>query len=201
MPDTYHHGDLRRTLLDLAASRVAAAGPAALSLRELAAEAGVSHAAPRHHFGSKEGLLTALATEGYQRLSDVLAAIRDAGESFEATGVGYVAFCSEHPGHVAVMFDPDLVLTDDPDLQRAQRRAFSALELGVDSLDDGADREDRAAAILAGWSLMHGLVVLHRSGALEASHVSSILGNGDLPSLARRVAPMLFGSREAQKPS
>ena len=62
----YHHGNLRRALLDAALESIAAAGPAALSLRELARRVGVSHAAPAHHFGDKAGLLTALATEGYR---------------------------------------------------------------------------------------------------------------------------------------
>ena len=62
----YHHGDLRRALLDAALEMVAEHGPAALSLREVARRAGVSHAAPTHHFRNKAGLLTAIAADGYR---------------------------------------------------------------------------------------------------------------------------------------
>ncbi len=72
MTDTraYHHGDLRRALLAAALEAIEESGPAALSLRDLARRAGVSHAAPAHHFGDKAGLLTALAAEGFDLLAD-----------------------------------------------------------------------------------------------------------------------------------
>jgi AcrR family transcriptional regulator len=72
---TYHHGDLRRALLDAAIEVIADAGPAALSLRDLARRAGVSHAGPTHHFRDKPGLLTALATEGFDLLAETLLAV------------------------------------------------------------------------------------------------------------------------------
>ena len=68
----YHHGDLRRALLDEAVASLRESGTAALSLRDLARRAGVSHAAPAHHFGDKRGLLTAVAAEGYRRLAGSL---------------------------------------------------------------------------------------------------------------------------------
>src|SRR6266536_5182875 len=70
----YHHGDLRRALLVAAVEVIEESGPAALSLRDLARRAGVSHAAPQHHFGDKAGLLTAVAAEGYRRLATALEA-------------------------------------------------------------------------------------------------------------------------------
>ena len=69
----YHHGDLRRALLAAALDVIATDGPAALSLRDLARRAGVSHAAPAHHFRDRTGLLTAVAVEGYGMLADALA--------------------------------------------------------------------------------------------------------------------------------
>ena len=68
----YHHGNLRAVLLEAALAEIAERGPQALSLRELARRAGVSHAAPAHHFGDKPGLLTAIAAEGFRRLAVVL---------------------------------------------------------------------------------------------------------------------------------
>jgi AcrR family transcriptional regulator len=65
----YHHGDLRRALLEAAVQAIAEVGPAAVSLRDLARRVGVSHAAPAHHFGDKAGLLTAVAADGFRRLA------------------------------------------------------------------------------------------------------------------------------------
>jgi AcrR family transcriptional regulator len=123
----YHHGDLRRTLLAVAAEAVAATGPASLSLRDLARRAGVSHAAPAHHFGDKAGLLTALAAEGYEVLADALADARERTGSLLEIGVAYVRFAVEHRAHFEVMFRPDLYRADDPDLARARRRRVRSL--------------------------------------------------------------------------
>ncbi|HEV7962299.1 MAG TPA: helix-turn-helix domain-containing protein, partial [Actinoplanes sp.] len=108
MKQTYHHGDLRRALLDAAAEVIEEQGPAALSLRDLARRAGVSHAAPTHHFGDKAGLLTALATEGYGLLVAELAEEWAATHSFLEQGVAYVRFAIRHRAHFEVMFRPDL---------------------------------------------------------------------------------------------
>src|SRR2546423_2801057 len=104
----YHHGDLRRTLLAAAVEAIAEHGPAAISLRDLARRADVSHAAPAHHFGDKAGLLTAIAAEGYLLLA---AALHDAAArtgSFLEVGVAYVGFAVDQPAHFAVMYRPDL---------------------------------------------------------------------------------------------
>ncbi len=69
---TYHHGDLRAVILAEAARLVAERGADRGSLRELARDAGVSHAAPAHHFTDRRGLFTALATQGFQLLAQAL---------------------------------------------------------------------------------------------------------------------------------
>ena len=71
--DTYHHGDLKAVILAEAATLVAERGADGISLRELARAAGVSHAAPAHHFTDRRGLFTALAAEGWRLLADALA--------------------------------------------------------------------------------------------------------------------------------
>ena len=76
---TYHHGDLRRTLLAETASAIAEDGVAKLSMRALAKRAGVSNAAPAYHFGDKSGLLTALAAEGFDRLAEAMSGVGDGG--------------------------------------------------------------------------------------------------------------------------
>ena len=106
----YHHGDLRRALLDTALLAVAEHGPAGLSLRDVARRAGVSHAAPAHHFGDKTGLLTVLAAEGWTLLAEALEA---EGGDFRGQGVAYVVFATGHPAHSAVMRAPGLTRLDD----------------------------------------------------------------------------------------
>ncbi|MEU8440903.1 TetR/AcrR family transcriptional regulator [Streptomyces microflavus] len=159
---TYHHGDLRRAILSAALDAIAAEGPAALSLRDLARRAGVSHAAPAHHFKDRTGLLTAVAAEGYALFADALAGAPDLRER----GVAYVRFAATHPAHFQVMFQPDLYRADDPDLLSAQARATDALRAGVADLPPGGRGEDDRLAGVAAWSLAHGFATLLLSGNL-----------------------------------
>lgn len=191
MPRTYHHGDLPASVLRQAATMIARDGAEAFSLRAVAAELGVSHTAPRHHFGDRPGVLTALAVQGYRLLGDALAAAAPSG--FAEVGAAYVEFALGHPGHFAVMHDPDLVHRDDPDLVRAQARATAALTEGVRSFVSGPP--DRVAvAATAAWSLVHGLATLTLSGALQAAGLPERAG-GDLHSLVLRAAQQLFAPR------
>src|SRR6195256_5650444 len=99
--NTYHHGDLKAALLAKAAALVAERGADGVSLRELARNAGVSHAAPAHHFTDRRGLFTALAAEGFSLLAEAL--LRARGD-FANAALAYVRFAIDHPGHYAVMF-------------------------------------------------------------------------------------------------
>ncbi|MFE9726559.1 TetR/AcrR family transcriptional regulator [Streptomyces sp. NPDC005794] len=158
---TYHHGDLRRAVLTAALDVIAADGPDALSLRDLARRAGVSHAAPAHHFKDRTGLLTAVAAEGYALFADALAAAPDLQER----GVAYVRFAAAHPAHFQVMFRPELHRADDPALLAAKARATEALRAGVGGLP-GAVEDDARLTGVAAWSLAHGFATLLLSGNL-----------------------------------
>ncbi|MCC0575061.1 TetR/AcrR family transcriptional regulator [Streptomyces californicus] len=158
----YHHGDLRRAVLAAALDVIAAEGPAALSLRDLARRAGVSHAAPGHHFKDRTGLLTAVAAEGYDLFADALTDAPDLRER----GVAYVRFAAAHPAHFQVMFQPDLHRADDPDLLAARARATRALRAGVAGLRPDSRGEDDRLAGVAAWSLAHGFATLLLSGNL-----------------------------------
>lgn len=197
----YHHGDLRSAVLRSAAEVIQRDGPSGLSLRVIAHELGVSHTAFRHHFGSREGVLNALAIEGHELLAAKLNEIAQMTGSFLEIGVGYVLFAREYPGHFMVMFSPDLLDLSDPNLLRAREQTFAILRGGVDSLAarGAADlnpgpAEDAAAAVIAGWSLVHGLASLALTGNLDAADIRSLVSNGDLESIARRAAGMLYGS-------
>ncbi|MGW7431955.1 TetR/AcrR family transcriptional regulator [Streptomyces sp. NPDC054861] len=162
---TYHHGDLRQAVLTAALDVIAAEGPAALSLRDLARRAGVSHAAPAHHFKDRTGLLTAIAAEGHDLLADALAA----APGLRERGVAYVRFAVDRPAHFQVMFQPALLRGDDPDLLAARRRSSAELRAGIDSLTPAATpTADARTAGIAAWSLAHGFATLLLTENLDA---------------------------------
>jgi AcrR family transcriptional regulator len=171
----YHHGDLRRALLTAAVTAIEKSGPAALSLRDLARRAGVSHAAPTHHFHDKAGLLTVLAADGFDRLADQLTAARTG--SFLDLGVAYVRFAVANRAHFAVMFRPDLYHAGDPEVIAARERAGRALYDGAADRA-GVDPEQAREEGLAGWSIAHGFATLWLNGALP--------DQGDDPDAAAR---------------
>jgi AcrR family transcriptional regulator len=163
----YHHGNLRRVLLDAALALVEEVGPGALSLRELARRAGVSHAAPYRHFASRESLIVALAEEGFRGLGDEMTALT-AGEAeplrrFHALGVAYVRYAVAHPGHFKVMFSRALHQgAVEPALAEAASPTLQAL---IDSLADGqacglVRAGDPRQLALPAWSMVHGLAML-----------------------------------------
>ncbi|CAM5731574.1 TetR family transcriptional regulator OS=Streptomyces tendae OX=1932 GN=GUR47_24730 PE=4 SV=1 [Streptomyces tendae] len=176
---SYHHGDLRRAVLTAALDVIAADGPAALSLRDLARRAGVSHAAPAHHFKDRAGLLTAIATEGH----GLLAAALGQAEDLRDLGVRYVRFAAAHPAHFQVMFRPELLRPDDPDLLAARERTRSLLRAAVEGYDD-----DPVVGFMAAWSMAHGFATLLLSHNLDG------LLNGRNPEDAfRELAGGMFG--------
>jgi len=178
----YHHGDLRAALISAALTVIAEQGTAGLSLRELARRAGVSHAAPAHHFGDKTGLLTAIAAEGYRLLAEATSTAWQRTGSFLEVGVAYVRFATAHPAHFAVMFRPDLYRTDDAELSEARTRARAALEVPAGATARAIGR-DPGTAGLAAWALMHGLATLWLTGNVA---------DPDPESLARSVGSYLF---------
>jgi AcrR family transcriptional regulator len=183
----YHHGDLRRVLIEEAVASLRGAGPGALSLRDLARRAGVSHAAPAHHFGDKRGLLTAVATEGFRRLAGRLGATYENSRDFADVGAAYVRFAIEERPYFEVMFRPDLYDPADPELVAA-RAASGALLYGPAATVADAP----LPAGVAAWSLVHGLATLGLAGNLPPE-----LG-GDLEAAARQVTGYLFPAPPAK---
>jgi len=161
----YHHGDLPASLRAVAADLVAERGASNFSLREVARRAGVSHAAPAHHFGNARGLLTSLAAEGFEALADQLeaavAGVDDAATRLQRCGLAYVRAASTRPGHYAVMMDQALLDEDDEQCLMSSMRAYAALQATIEAiraqLNPALDVE--SAATLA-WASMHGLVEL-----------------------------------------
>lgn len=198
MSRAYHHGNLRQAVLDRAVEVIRDEGPGKFSLRSLAKDLGVSHTAPRHHFGSREGVLTALAAQGHRLLAQRLEDARVAGGLLES-GVAYVAFARDYPAHFEVMFSPTLLDLDDPELAAARSSTFAQLLGGVADTTRAAGREGAsgdpvdAAAVVAAWAIVHGIATLALTGNLQESGLLPTLAGGDLLSLTRRSAGLLFG--------
>ncbi|ALG12388.1 TetR/AcrR family transcriptional regulator [Kibdelosporangium phytohabitans] len=181
----YHHGDLRRAVLDAALEVIAADGPSAISLRDLARRAGVSHAAPAHHFKDKAGLLTAIAIEGNELLAESLAeAIAEDRTRLIDLGVRYVRFAMRHPGHFAVMYRPDLYHRHAPELITARERTGKLLRGTVQLLT--GDQSARLTQ-LAAWSAAHGFATLALAGNLDKT-----IGEQDPAELFRALAGVMF---------
>jgi AcrR family transcriptional regulator len=164
--DTYHHGDLPNALRTAAADVIIEKGLGSFSLREVARRAGVSHAAPAHHFGDTTGLLTSLATEAMDKLYETTAAaaagIDDPAERLVAVGRGYVITGMRYPAHCEVAFRTDLVDDEDEAYQVAGMRAYGVLEDAVRAVAEryNPDLSIFEAANLC-WSSMQGLLTLH----------------------------------------
>ena len=180
----YHHGDLRAVILTAAARLVAERGAERISLRELARDAGVSHAAPAHHFTDRRGLFTALATQGFQLLAEALIGARG---HFADAALAYVRFAIAHPGHYQVMFNKSLLDVSDPGLAAAEAAAAAELSRGVATLHDLNAQADPAAAQLAAWSLVHGFSTLWLNDA-----VNDEVRQTDPMDTVMRIATMLF---------
>jgi AcrR family transcriptional regulator len=150
-------------VLDGALAEIDVHGPAALSLRQIARRAGVSHAAPAHHFGDKAGVLTAIASEGYSLLADATRAGLETGD-FAQGGIAYIRFAITHRSHFEVMFRPDLYRFDDPAVVAARGAAAEVLFEGVRGLL-GPGREDEVwGGVVAIWSFTHGFSTLWLAG-------------------------------------
>ncbi|MFJ3672316.1 TetR/AcrR family transcriptional regulator [Streptomyces sp. NPDC090106] len=181
---SYHHGDLRRAILAAALDVIGADGPAALSLRDLARRAGVSHAAPAHHFKDRAGLLTAIAAEGFGLLATTIGEAADLKDA----GVRYVRFAREHPAHFQVMFAPELLRPDDLELVTARALATDALRGAVAPVRAEEYGVDTRLAGIAAWSLAHGFATLLLSRNLDGA-----VGERDPEEVFRTLAATLFG--------
>lgn len=153
----YHHGDLRSALLATAWNIVAKRGVDALSLRSVADEVGVSHAAPAHHFADKSALIDALRAEAWSRFAEALEAAEPSG--LRELGRAYVAFATAHPRQMELMFRAG----PSHDTGPSGGRAWNALsrtvakELGPKR---AADPKELNAMSMAAWAGVHGLASL-----------------------------------------
>ncbi|MEX4010141.1 TetR/AcrR family transcriptional regulator [Neoaquamicrobium sediminum] len=164
----YHHGDLRRALLEAAEVELAEKGPEGFTLRGCAKRAGVSHAAPAHHFGDVAGLLSALAAEGFERFLKTTSARMNAADPGDARarlvamGLGYIEFARANPALFSLMFSSRKADFQEDRLQRAATASFEQLVAGVGAVAGVAPlttREGRRQ-LAATWAIVHGLAHL-----------------------------------------
>jgi AcrR family transcriptional regulator len=166
--DVYHHGDLRRALVDAALALVAERGPVAWTLREAARRIGVTHNAPYRHFASREALLAAVAEEGFREFARFLdaaddAAPRDPLSRLRVRFRSYVRFARDNPAALGVMFSHELAdRSRYPGLQEAAQEAFARLRDTLVLCQQGGvvRAGDPDLLALVAWSTVHGFSML-----------------------------------------
>ncbi len=163
----YHHGDLRSALLAAAEAELADKGIEAFSLRSVAKRAGVSHAAPAHHFGDTQGLLTALAAEGYRLFLAAQGqreakAAPDARAQLVAAGLGYIDFAAQRPALFRLLFGSNRTDYGNADLSSAANAAYAHLADQVFAAGGRSVAEEAAV-----WAMAHGLADLMAAGRLK----------------------------------
>ena len=179
-PRPYHHGNLRRALLDEALSTIRSAGVEALTLREIGARLGVSRTALYRHFADKGALLEAVATEGFRTLRERLtAAWLEGGRSrdaFDAMGVAYIRFAIDNPSHYRVMFGGFVdAEAGESGLATEAAGSFQALVDALASLQESGEVLADGTLQLAHfvWAVVHGVAMLvidgrmHQAGDIE----------------------------------
>jgi AcrR family transcriptional regulator len=171
----YHHGTLRDALLEAAERVLERDGLSGLTLRAVAREAGVSHAAPTHHFRDLTGLVSELAAIGFRQFNAAMAAAGAAGtspmEKAMARAKAYVAYAQAHPGMYGLMFRTERLDMTRPSLHEAASASFAGLAGAIgasrhEQIHEEALSLEQAAAIARAWSLVHGFTMLLLDGRL-----------------------------------
>lgn len=172
----YHHGALHEALLKAAETVLERDGLSGLTLRAVAREAGVSHAAPTHHFGDLTGLLSELAAIGFRRFNQAMVAAGDSETlplmKAMARAKAYVAYAQAEPGMYGLMFRTERIDMTRPSLHEAAAASFAGLAgaVGAGKISGEAFEAlslDQAAAIARAWSLVHGFTTLLLDGRLK----------------------------------
>jgi AcrR family transcriptional regulator len=165
----YHHGALHEALLKAAERVLERDGLQGLTLRAVAREAGVSHAAPTHHFGDLTGLVSELAAIGFRQFNAAMVVADTAGplpmEKALARAKAYVAYAQAHPGMYGLMFRTERLDMSRPSLHEAATASFAGLAGAIgasrhEHIQEEALSLDQGAAIARAWSLVHGFTML-----------------------------------------
>lgn len=172
--DRYHHGNLAEALIDAGEAELEENGIEGFSLRGVAKRAGVSHAAPAHHFRDANGLLTAMAARGFVRFLETQKRYQAASapgprDQLAASGVGYVRFAMQNPALFRLMFSSKRPDFCDETLDRRAGEGFAHLVEGVSSVLGRSPEHDPAVMldVAATWAMAHGIADLLVSDRLK----------------------------------
>lgn len=173
---TYHHGDLRATLIEHAVALIHRRGDINFSLRDLATEVGVSHVSVYRHFSNKAALFNAVAVRGFSMLTQ---ALKDAAQGWDTDpaqqlarqGVAYLSMAGRYPGHFAAMFAP--IVSREGQTKEVQAASEESYTLVVQTVMRqmqavSAMSPEVQSEALRFWALIHGLACLQLSGNLSA---------------------------------
>lgn len=171
---SYHHGDLRRALIEAAVKLIEEKGPNGITLREVAAEAGVTKTAPYRHFSNKQAMIDAVVEEGFAELeAQLLAVVDDSTDPLACIKqqvISYARYAVQRPGHYQVMF------LSEPSTGALDASLPSAFQGLVDMMVGTIGQAQRAGLIknepaleiaLSLWSLVHGLSTAFTSKRLQ----------------------------------
>lgn len=190
---TYHHGDLRRVVIETAQDMLREEKGWQFTLREVARRAGVSHAAPYKHFPDKSALLAVLAAIGFDQLrSEIARAIerplRSARTEFIAAAKAYIHFGTTNPSLYRLMFSGDIDKTANAKLEEAGAGAFAELTGIIERGQSGGTfkKQPVRGQAAAAWALVHGFTMLAIDGQLLPEKVGA-------KALDAAVATMLDG--------
>lgn len=165
---SYHHGDLRKALLEAAEAELIEKGVGGFSLRACARRAGVSHAAPAHHFGNAEGLMAELAIDAFGRMAEIMRAemaMTDRGsrEYMVAMARGYLRFALRNTGLFQLMFRLQEATHTDDRVREAGQVAFALAAEAVGAyykVSDLSVDPEVAPRVVGLWGMAHGLADL-----------------------------------------
>jgi AcrR family transcriptional regulator len=168
---SYHHGNLKASLIEAGLAALAHTEADELSLRQLAKDVGVSANAAYRHFEDKDALLSAMAAEGFRRFTAAqqaaVAAVPHAEDRLKASGRAYVAFAQAHPALYRLMFQRLSCAATHPDLAMSAIDGMTVLLEATSSLLQAPAHDERVrVAAAASWSLVHGLSALSQGGQL-----------------------------------
>ncbi|MCU9846922.1 TetR/AcrR family transcriptional regulator [Defluviimonas sp. WL0024] len=169
----YHHGDLRRALVEAALTLIEKQGPQGFTLSDAAKSAGVTPAAVYRHFAGRDDLIAECARQGFEIFADLMDHAYNQGRptalsAFEATGRAYLAFARKFPGHYMAMFESGISLNANPDLARAAERARLVFSRAAEALSQHIPADKRPPASMFSahiWAMSHGVVELYTRGA------------------------------------
>lgn len=201
---SYHHGDLKTTLLEAALKMLRSTPPNEISLRELARTAGVSQAAPYRHFKNKEELLVALAIQGFEIKLGYIKESMEAHsheplQMYYHSGLSYFKMGLKHPQHFKLMFSSDFIPNEErPELMQAATKTFIlfAEMIGLCQKSQIIGSGDPYQIALNCWTVIHGFTVLYAERRLECFGINEDIAESAVKSLMEQ---FLIGAKQPHK--